>query len=77
MVNVGNDGCLIPEPLMTESSAVEVELTQLQKNLGLMMIHRSHSAIEFWKQIPKIKYPILMKINMRLISGVSTTYCWL
>ncbi|XP_076317303.1 SCAN domain-containing protein 3-like [Tachypleus tridentatus] len=76
MVDVISDGCPILEPLITESSAMEIELTELQKDLGLKMIRKSHSTIEFWKQVPEIKYPELKKTSVRLISIFSTTnYC--
>lgn len=75
MVDVVNDGCPILEPLVTESSAVEMELMELQEDLGLKMIHKSQSTIEFWKQVPEIKYPELKKTSVRLISIFSTTYC--
>ncbi|CAI9736518.1 Hypothetical predicted protein [Octopus vulgaris] len=57
MVDVVNDGCSILAPLAMESSAVEMELMELQEDLGLKMIHKSQSTIEFWKQVPEIKYP--------------------
>ncbi|XP_061490325.1 general transcription factor II-I repeat domain-containing protein 2-like [Rhineura floridana] len=58
-----------------ESSAVEMELIELQEDLGLKMIHKSQSTTEFWKQVPEIKYPELKKTSVRLISIFSTTYC--
>ncbi|XP_076034544.1 general transcription factor II-I repeat domain-containing protein 2-like [Oratosquilla oratoria] len=75
MVDVVNDGCRIPEPLVTESSAVEMELMELPEDLGLQMIHKSQSTTEFWKQVPGIKYPELKKTRVRLISMFSTKYC--
>ncbi|CAI9736516.1 Hypothetical predicted protein [Octopus vulgaris] len=61
MADVVNDGCSILAPLAMESSAVEMELMELQEDLGLKMIHKSQSTIEFWKQVPEIKYPKLRK----------------
>ncbi|XP_042218332.1 general transcription factor II-I repeat domain-containing protein 2-like [Homarus americanus] len=55
MVNVINGGCPILEPLVTESAAVEMELMEFQEDLGLKMIHKSQSTVEFWKQVPETK----------------------
>ena len=47
MVDEINDGCPIPELLITESSAVKMELMEVQQNQGLKRIHKSQSTIEF------------------------------
>lgn len=40
MVDVINDGCPIADPLLTESSAVEIEQEELQEDSDLKMIHK-------------------------------------
>lgn len=59
MVDLVNNGCLILELLVTESSAVEMELIELQEVMVPKLIHKSQSTIEFWKPVPEIKYPEL------------------
>ena len=46
MVDVANDGCPILEPLVSESSTEEVELMELQEDLGLKTTHKSQSTID-------------------------------
>ena len=75
MVDVVSDGCLILEPLVTKSCAVEMKLMELQEDLGLKTINEFQSTIEFWEQIPEVKDPELKKASVRLISFFSTRYC--
>lgn len=76
MVNVVNGDCPVPEPLVPESSAVEMELMEFQEDPDLNMIHKFKSTIEFWKQVPEIKYPELKKTSVWFFTIFSTTHCY-
>ena len=61
--------------IVMEPSAAEMELSELQEDQGLAMIHKSQSVMDFWKLVPEVKYPQLKKASCRLIPIFGTTYC--
>ena len=52
----------IPKPLSLEASAMELELVALQEDHALKMAHKTLTTLEFWKQVPAVKYPELKEI---------------
>ena len=74
-IDVINDGCLVHQPFVTDVSAAEIELIELQEDLALKNFNKCHSRMEFWQQVTKRKYPELKKTSARLLSVFSTTYC--
>ena len=75
MIDVIKDGFQLPMNIVMEPSAAEMELSELQEDQGLAMIHKSQSVMDFWKLVPEVKYPQLKKASCRLISIFGTTYC--
>ena len=73
-VDVISDGFPVPKIFSTNSFAAEIELLQLKEDLAIKISHKSHSIIDFWKQVPESKYPELKKICIRLFSIFSTMY---
>ena len=74
-VNVVSDGCPVRQPFVTNTSAVEMELIEMQEDMALKNFSQCYSTTEFWRQVPESKYPELKKNSSRLISVFSTTYC--
>ena len=74
-IDVIKDGCLVRQPFVTDVSAAEMELTELQEDLALKNFNKCHSTVEFWQQATERKYPELKKTSARLLSVFSTT-CW-
>ena len=52
-----NDSCLVCQSFITDVSAAEMELTELQEDLALKNFNKCHSTMEFWQQVMKHKYP--------------------
>ena len=75
IVNVVTDGCPVPQPLATNRSTIELELTEMQEDIALKNFNQHHPALDFWRMVPESKYPELKKTSARLISIFSTTYC--
>ena len=73
--DVINDGCLVRQPFVTDASAAEMELTELQEDLPLKNFNKCHSTVEFWQQVTECKYPEIKKTSAPLLSVFSTTYC--
>jgi len=57
-VNVGSDGCQFPQPLVTNLSAVEMKLTEIQEDLALNSFIQCHCPGEF-RGVQNNKYPEL------------------
>ena len=74
-VDMITNGCPVSEPLVSEASVVEMGLLELQEDLCLKMVHKSPITVEFWKQVPALKYPELKKTNVQLISIFIITFC--
>ena len=74
-VDVVSDGCPVGQPFVTNTSAVEMELIEMQEDMAVKNLSQCCSTIEFWRQVPETKYPELKKTSTRLISVFSTTYC--
>ena len=74
-VDVVNDGCLVCQPFVTDLSAAEMELAELQ-DLALKNFNKCHSTVEVWQQVTERKYPELKMTSARLLSVFSTTYCF-
>ena len=50
-VNVVGDGCPVHQPLDTNVSAVEIKLSEMQKNLTQKNFIQCHSTLNFWQQV--------------------------
>ena len=74
-IDVINDGCLVGQPFVTDVSAAEIELTELQEDLALKDFNKFHSTMEFWQLVTERKYPEFKKTSARILSVFSTTYC--
>ena len=74
-IDVINDVCLICKPFVTDISAAEMELIELQEDLALKNFNKCHSTVEFWQQVMERKYSELKKTSARLLSVFRTTYC--
>ena len=74
-IDVINDGCLVRQPFVTNVSAAEMELIELQEDLALKTFNKCHSTVEFWRKVTERKYSELKKTSARLLSVFSTTYC--
>ena len=71
MIGVIKDGLQLTINIVMETSAAEMELSELQEDQGLAMIKKSQSVMDFWKLVPEVKYPQLKKA----ISIFGTTHC--
>jgi len=60
-VNVVVDGCPICQSFVTNLYASEMKLTEMQKDLALKNFSHCRSTDEFWRQIPEIEYPKLIR----------------
>ena len=58
-IDVIYDGCPVRQPFVTDVSAAEMELTELQEDLALKIFNKCHSTVEFWQQVTERKYPEL------------------
>ena len=68
-IDVINDGCfLVRQPFVTDVSAAEIEVTELQEDLTLKNFNKCHFTVEFWQQVTERNYPELKKISARLLS---------
>ena len=38
------------------------------------MLHKTLTLLDFWKRVPKVKYPQLKKISIKFISFFGSTY---
>ena len=47
-IDVINGGCLVRQPFVTDVSAAEIELIELQEDLALKNFSRCHSTVELW-----------------------------
>ena len=74
-IDVINNPCLVRQSFITDVSAAEVELTELQEDLALNNFNKCHSTVKFWQQIAERKYPELKKTSARLLSVFSPAYC--
>ena len=74
-IDVINDGCLVRQSLVTDVSAAEMEMTELQEDLTPKNFDKCHSTVEFWRQVTECKYPGFEKTSARLLFVFSTTYC--
>ena len=74
-VNVVGDGYPVRQPIATNSSAVDMRLTEMQEDLALTNFNQGHSTVNFWRQVPESKYPEFKRPVKWLISLFSTTYC--
>ena len=52
-------GFQLPMNIVMEPSAAEMEMSELQEDPGLAMIHKSQSVMDLWKLVPEVKYPPL------------------
>jgi len=43
-------------PFVTNLSAVEMKLAEMQEDLALKNSRKSHSALDFWRQVPESKH---------------------
>ena len=75
IVNVVAEGCPVPQPLATNRSTIELELTEMREDIALKNFNQHHPALDFRRMVPESKYPELEKTSARLISIFSTTYC--
>ena len=74
-IDVINDGCLVSQSFVTDVSAAEMELTELQEDLALKNFNKCYCTVEYWQQVTERKYAELKKTSARLLSVFSTTYC--
>lgn len=68
MFDVINNDSQIFKPLVTNLSAMELELIELQQDIALEMIYKSHTQVDFWKHVQETKYPELKKFFARILS---------
>jgi len=54
---VVGDGCLVHQLFVTNLTAAETKLAEMQKNLALKSFSQYHSKVNFWQQVPDSKYP--------------------
>ncbi|XP_065683999.1 general transcription factor II-I repeat domain-containing protein 2B-like [Hydra vulgaris] len=74
LINIISNGCPIPEKMLEDISQFEMELLDLQEDQNLLMLHKTITFMEFWKIVPKVKYPQLKKIAIKFISIFGSTY---
>ena len=58
---------LVRQSSVTEVSAAEMELTELQEDLALKNFNKCHFTVEFWQQVMERKYPKLKNTSARLL----------
>lgn len=74
--NVLNFGKTILSTFSRNDNEIEQELYKLKLDSHLKYIKQtSVSLIDFWKKVPKKKYPELQTYAMKLLSIFGTTYC--
>jgi len=59
-VNVAGDGCPVRQPFVTNLSAVEMKVTEMQ-DLALKYFSHCQCTVEFWRHAPESKYPDLKR----------------
>ena len=75
-IDVINNRCLVRQPFVTDVSAAEMVLTELQEDLALKNFKTCHSTEEFWQQFTERKYSEFKKTSAGLLPVFSTTYCY-
>lgn len=72
---VNNGLTTIPQQILSETAKGEMELIELQEDVGLQMVYKSEKSInEFWNLVPIQKYGILKNAACRLLSLFGSTY---